>query len=209
MKCATNFVTVMGSAFTTNPAASSAAARSAATSGFQHTNRSFKARFAIHPPAGHSASSPVYRQPNSRLCSYLRPVHLRREAKGEEGGAGGGGGDGAPSSCIHTFGAGFLEKVYQRALLHKLQLRGIAASAEASIPVTYKGHGVGEYFADILVEEVLVIELKCAERLTNDHMAVLNTGASGGALPARQFPTQREWGIVLGFRMAPSHPYPS
>lgn len=78
---------------------------------------------------------------------------------------------GAILDVSNTLGAGFLEKVYQRALLHELQMRGIAASAEASIPVTYKGHGVGEYFADILVEEVLVIELKCAERLSNDHVA--------------------------------------
>ncbi|MBM3775039.1 MAG: GxxExxY protein, partial [Acidobacteria bacterium] len=42
----------------------------------------------------------------------------------------------------------FLEKVYQRALLHELRLRGIRAAAEVSFPVTYKGHGVGEYFAD-------------------------------------------------------------
>ena len=40
---------------------------------------------------------------------------------------------------------------------------GIRASAEASFPVTYKGYRVGEYFADILVEDVLVIELKCTE----------------------------------------------
>jgi GxxExxY protein len=68
-------------------------------------------------------------------------------------------------------GAGFLEKVYQRALLHELLLRGIGAAAEVSFPVTYKDHGVGEYFADILVEDLLVIELKCAERLSNEHTA--------------------------------------
>ena len=71
----------------------------------------------------------------------------------------------------NTLGAGFLEKVYQRAMLHELGLRGIRAAAEVSFPVTYKDHGVGEYFADILVEDVLVIELKCAERLSNEHTA--------------------------------------
>jgi GxxExxY protein len=35
----------------------------------------------------------------------------------------------------------------------------------------YKGHAVGEYFADLLVEDVLVIELKCVERLANEHIA--------------------------------------
>jgi len=39
------------------------------------------------------------------------------------------------------------------------------------LEVTYKGQGVGEYFADILVEDVLVVELKCAERLASEHTA--------------------------------------
>ena len=53
----------------------------------------------------------------------------------------------------NTLGAGFLEKVYQRALLRELGLRGIRAVAEASFTVTYKGHSAGEYFADLLVED--------------------------------------------------------
>jgi GxxExxY protein len=39
------------------------------------------------------------------------------------------------------------------------------------LAVTYKGHSVGEYFADILVEDMLVVELKCVERLANEHTA--------------------------------------
>ena len=71
----------------------------------------------------------------------------------------------------NTLGAGFLEKVYERALLRELALRGISATAQASFAVTYKGQSVGEYFADILVEDVLVVELKCVERLANEHTA--------------------------------------
>ena len=70
-----------------------------------------------------------------------------------------------------TLGAGFLEKVYQPALLKELGLRGIPATAEASFPVVYKGHCVGEYFADILVEDALVVELKCVDRLAGEHTA--------------------------------------
>ena len=62
---------------------------------------------------------------------------------------------GAIFEVSHTLGAGFLEKVYPRALLRELGLRGIPATAEASFPVVYKGHRVGEYFADILVEDAL------------------------------------------------------
>lgn len=76
---------------------------------------------------------------------------------------------GAVFEVSNTLGTGFLEKVYQRALLHELRLQGIRASAEASFPVTR--HRVGEYFTDILVEDVLVIELKCAERLSDEHIA--------------------------------------
>ena len=69
----------------------------------------------------------------------------------------------------NTLGAGFLEKVYERALLRELALRGISALAQASFPVVYKGQSIGDYFADILVENVLVVELKCVERLANEH----------------------------------------
>ena len=78
---------------------------------------------------------------------------------------------GAVFEVSNTLGAGFLEKVYQRALLRELSLRGIRATAEASFAITYKGHSVGKYYADLLVEDELVIELKCAERLANEHMA--------------------------------------
>ena len=71
----------------------------------------------------------------------------------------------------NTLGAGFLEKVYERALLKELNIRGIPAKAQASFAVMYKGQSVGEYFADIIVEDVLVIELKCVERFANEHMA--------------------------------------
>jgi GxxExxY protein len=43
----------------------------------------------------------------------------------------------------NTLGAGFLEKVYQRALLRELALRGVQATAQASLAVTYKGYAVG------------------------------------------------------------------
>jgi len=70
-----------------------------------------------------------------------------------------------------TLGCGFLEKVYERALLKELALRGISAVPQAQFPVTYKGQSVGEYFADILVEDILLIELKCVDQLASEHTA--------------------------------------
>ena len=104
----------------------------------------------------------------------------------------------------NTLGAGFLEKVYQRALLRELSLRGIRATTEASFSVIYKGQSVGEYFADLLVEDALVLELKCAERLANEHTAqCLNYLRASGRTVCLLVNFQKpkvEWKrIVLGF----------
>ena len=71
----------------------------------------------------------------------------------------------------NTLGTGFLEKVYERALLRELSLRGIQAVPQAACPVLYKGAPVGEYYADILVEDVLILELKCVDHLAIQHTA--------------------------------------
>jgi GxxExxY protein len=71
----------------------------------------------------------------------------------------------------NTLGVGFLEKVYERALLKELKLRGLPAVSQSSFSVIYKGQSVGEYFADIVVAGALVIELKCVDHLSNEHMA--------------------------------------
>jgi GxxExxY protein len=78
---------------------------------------------------------------------------------------------GAVFEVANELGCGFLEKVYERALVRELGARGIPGTAQAPMEVKYKGYGVGEYFADVLVEDVLVVELKCVERLGNEHMA--------------------------------------
>jgi GxxExxY protein len=111
---------------------------------------------------------------------------------------------GAIFEVSNTLGAGFLEKVYQRALLTELRLRGIRATPEASFSVSYKVHSVGEYFADILVEDVLVVELKCAERLASEHTAqclnYLRASGLGVCLLVNFQKPKVEWRrIVFGF----------
>ena len=78
---------------------------------------------------------------------------------------------GAVFEVSNTLGTGFLEKVYHRALLHELRLRGVRTASEVSFSIKYKGQVVGQYYADILVEDALVLELKCADRLSNEHTA--------------------------------------
>jgi PD-(D/E)XK nuclease superfamily protein len=62
-------------------------------------------------------------------------------------------------------------KGYERAWLRELGLRGIRATAQASFAIRYQGHYIGEYNAGILVEDVLVVELKCVERLALERTA--------------------------------------
>ena len=72
-----------------------------------------------------------------------------------------------------VLGYGFLEKVYENALLIELIKRGLKAKAQVPINVEYKGEIVGEYFADIVVEDKVVLELKAIESLQKIHEAQL------------------------------------
>jgi len=61
--------------------------------------------------------------------------------------------------------------VYERAMLRELRLRGSVVRPQAVIPVSYKGEPVGEYFADLMVEERVIVELKCVEAFSPEHAA--------------------------------------
>jgi GxxExxY protein len=78
---------------------------------------------------------------------------------------------GAAYEVSNQLGCGFLEKVYERALVRELALRGFKAKTQVKMPVWYKEYLVGDYIADLLIDERLVIELKCVECLTNEHLA--------------------------------------
>ena len=78
---------------------------------------------------------------------------------------------GAVFEVSNTLGSGFLEKVYERALLRELAIQGVRATSQASFAVKYKGYYVGDYFADILVEDILVVELKCVDGFAKEHTA--------------------------------------
>jgi GxxExxY protein len=56
---------------------------------------------------------------------------------------------GSAFEVANVLGTGFLEKVYERALIRELALGGVIAKAQVSFPVCYKGHYVGEYVADL------------------------------------------------------------
>jgi GxxExxY protein len=81
--------------------------------------------------------------------------------------------NGAAFEVNRILGPGFLEKVYQNALMVELKERGMQAKSQVPIRVQYKGNEVGEYFADILVEDEVIIELKTVEKLSKIHEAQL------------------------------------
>ena len=67
---------------------------------------------------------------------------------------------GAAFEVHNVLGFGFLEKVYQRAMQVELQARGVKVELEPKIQVQFKGVAVGDYAADLLVAETIIVELK-------------------------------------------------
>jgi len=81
--------------------------------------------------------------------------------------------NGAIFEVNRILGSGFLEKVYENALLMELKARGIRAVAQYPITARYKDQIVGEYFADLLVEDQVIIELKTVNKIEKIHEAQL------------------------------------
>jgi GxxExxY protein len=69
----------------------------------------------------------------------------------------------------NTLGYGFSEKVYQNALAIELRRRGFTIGQQAPIQVYYEGELVGEYFADVLVNDLVILELKAVGSLAAEH----------------------------------------
>jgi GxxExxY protein len=80
---------------------------------------------------------------------------------------------GAIFEVNRVLGAGFLEKVYEKALLVELRDRGLNSKGQVPLTVLYKDKPVGEYFADILVEDQVIVELKAVKQLKKIHEAQL------------------------------------
>jgi len=68
----------------------------------------------------------------------------------------------------NELGYGFLEKVYHNALLIELRLQGFDVVSQKKIDVYYKSEGVGVYYADIVVNDIIILEIKAAEFLAKD-----------------------------------------
>jgi GxxExxY protein len=87
----------------------------------------------------------------------------------------------------NTLGPGFFEKIYEKALCIELEKNGIFFQSQKPVNVIYKGRLIGEYIADIIVEDKLLLELKAVSALCGEHEAQLmnylkTTGLSVGLL---------------------------
>lgn len=78
---------------------------------------------------------------------------------------------GCAFAVINELGAGFLESVYEKALLLALRQQGHQAQAQQPIKVFFRGECVGEFYADILVDNRVLLELKAVQAITPEHQA--------------------------------------
>jgi GxxExxY protein len=97
-------------------------------------------------------------------------------------------------TVYNKLGYGFLEKVYQNAMLYELQERGFEAKAQQPINVYYFEEKVGEYFADILVDNKIILELKAMETIRPEHEYQLQNYLKA---------TDVEVGFLLNFGIKP------
>ena len=102
---------------------------------------------------------------------------------------------GAFYAVYNGLGYGFLEKVYENALVYELRLRGLQVEQQRRIKVHYHGTVVGEYFSDICVNESVILELKVAEAIADAHTAQLLNYLKA---------TRYEVGFVFNFSPKPS-----
>lgn len=105
--------------------------------------------------------------------------------------------DGIIKSFYHvynTLGYGFLEKVYENSLRISLQDLGFEVEQQSPISVQFEGQTVGEYFADLMVNNVVVVELKAAKSISTEHESqLLNYLKATGV----------EVGLLLNFGISP------
>ena len=78
---------------------------------------------------------------------------------------------GCAYTVSNTLGVGFLEKVYQNALAHEMKKAGLEVETQHPVIVRYDGVIVGEYAADLLVEDCVLVELKAVKSFNNVHLA--------------------------------------
>ncbi|MBL7946634.1 MAG: GxxExxY protein [Flavobacteriales bacterium] len=94
----------------------------------------------------------------------------------------------------NTLGYGFLEKVYENAMVVELRSKGMEVKVQHPITVVYEGVPVGSYYADLFVEDQVIVELKAAEEIYEEHEFQLVNYLKA---------TNKEVGLLLNFGTRP------
>lgn len=97
-------------------------------------------------------------------------------------------------TVYNTLGYGFLEKVYENAMIVELRKMGLSCNNQQPIEVFYENTMVGSYYADIIVEDKIILELKAAEALCEEHEYQLINYLKA---------TNKEIGLLLNFGKSP------
>lgn len=92
---------------------------------------------------------------------------------------------------MNELGPGFLEKVYKNALLMAMREKGLQVDVERSYNVIFRGKIIGRYIADLVVNDTVIVELKCCENLIGEHQAQLFNYLKVSGLPV---------GLLINFR---------
>ena len=94
----------------------------------------------------------------------------------------------------NTLGYGFLEKVYENAMMLEFEKEGVPVASQFAIKVYYEDKIIGDYYADILVDDKVIVEIKASRNLAIDHEAQLLNYLKA---------TDKEVGILLNFGPKP------
>lgn len=100
---------------------------------------------------------------------------------------------GAAMEVHSALGPGLLERLYEQAMDHELDIRGLARRRQYPICMKYKGIELGEQFVDLVVGDILVVELKSVERVHDAHLAQLVSYMRSGRFPL---------GLLINFNCA-------
>jgi GxxExxY protein len=97
---------------------------------------------------------------------------------------------GCAFEVINELGAGFLESVYEQALLLALRQKGLSAKSQYPVKVMFRGECVGDFYVDIFVEDKVIVELKAVKTILPEHQAQIINYLNGTGI---------EIGLLINF----------
>lgn len=84
---------------------------------------------------------------------------------------------------VKELGSGFLENIYKNALFIAIKQKGLNVTTEKTFEVIFRDHKIGKYIADLIIENLIIVELKCCKSLLPEHQAQLINYLKASGLP--------------------------